>query len=314
MININKVIKKYKYKVYGLIIESEFQLQELYKVEDVNEEVDVNISYGKTPKDIAKELDASELRTKCCPISRGDIWVTVNEIANYNILNGDTIIVDPKEGVDFSRVKAFLLGWCFGILFTQRNIIAIHGSGILVGDKGVIIAGESGAGKSTLAEAFKIKGNSFVTDDVAVIDVNDSLYPKIKPAYSTKKLSKDVMDYFGYDIEKYKRNKKNDDRKRFIVPCDDKFINKEIPLNAVFILAVEDVEDIKVSELKGKEKIDSLMKNGYFLKVEAIQGMRPEYFKQYLNLAQKVKVYRLIRPNNGFTVEKQMEAILNLCN
>lgn len=300
---------KKRYTVYGLNIESEIEIEELKELEDNNANIDVNICYGKTPGHIAKELNKIEIKTRCSPITRNDIWLTVNSIANYNIKDGNNIIIDPIEGGQTKRIKSFLLGWAFGILFTQRNTIAIHGSTIVIDDSGIIIAGDSGVGKSTLSEAFKRKGYCYITDDLSVIDTKDKANPLIKPAYPLRKLCTDAMDYFGYDKELYEMTKKNARRERYKVNLDNKFLNKEVPLKSVFIINIEDVEDVKVKELKGREKIDSLMDNGYFLNVEANIGMRPEYFMQYLNIAKNINVYKLIRPIKGFTVKEQVNKI-----
>ena len=65
-------------------------------------------------------------------------------------------------------MKIYVMCSCLGFIMLQRNMVAIHGGGVIEMDnKAVIFTGDRGAGKSTLTTALRRKGYKFISDDVA---------------------------------------------------------------------------------------------------------------------------------------------------
>lgn len=295
---------KFRYKVYGLNIESEIELSELIKLEDEKENIDVSISYGKVPGEIKEKIN----HTTCVGISKDNICVYVKDIAIYQVTNGNRIIIDPLEDKNNVRIKSFLLGWSFGVLFVQRNTIALHGATIAKGNRAITIVGNSGSGKSSLASEFMKKGYKFLSDDVAPIE-NKSVDVIIHPAYPQQKLCKDTIDNLGYDVSDFEVNRQGNERERYKVPIRDIFIDKSLPLEAIFEIEASDVDFVEIEEVKGSDKIDCFLDNIYFFSVERNSGTRKEYFKQCLDVVSKIPMYKVKRPNGKYTVGKQIELI-----
>lgn len=302
---------KFKYRVYGLNIESELELPELIKLDETNNDnIDVSISYGSAPEDLKQQIN----ETTCVSINRDNLCVYVKDIAVYQVLDGNKIIIDPLKEKDNERIKSFLLGWSFGVLFVQRNTIALHGSAMVKDDKAFIITGHSQAGKSTLAASLKLNGYKFLSDDVSTVDIDSNNNLIINPAYPQQKLCKDTMQKLGYDTNDYKVNRKESERERFKMPMQEYFFDKSIPINSIFQIVVQDTDCVKVEELKGNEKIEYLLENVYFICTERHLGMRPEYFKQCLKMVKDIPFFKIIRPKDRFTIEEQIEEIEKVLN
>ncbi|MEG2017872.1 MAG: hypothetical protein RR128_05360, partial [Clostridium sp.] len=75
-------------------------------------------------------------------------------------------------------------------------------------------------------------------------------------------------------------------------------------------VSVEDIDAVKILELKGGEKIAGIIKNiyrgGY---INDMGGFSPELFKKYFNMSKEVKYYKIIRPSNKNTVSEIIEKI-----
>ncbi|MDU2673346.1 MAG: hypothetical protein E7C49_15175 [Clostridium sp.] len=295
----------YRYTVYGLNIESDIELPELVSIEHKDlgvNNIDINIHYG----------DLSEAKKKIsgyvvASVSRNDMYVSVENIALYRVVNGNEIIVDPEEGAKSDRVRSFLLGRAFGVLFVERGTVAIHGSTIIKDGKGIIIAGHSGAGKSTLSAALKQRGYKFITDDVSALNIDNYEIANIEPAYPLQKICRDTLENLGYKIDNFELSKKTDTRERYVLPSEDSFINDKFPMGAFCEIAIGDNEEVIIEEITGTEKIKSLFRNGYFVNIERNIGLRQDYLTKYIKIAKNIPFYKITRPDGKFTVNEQVE-------
>lgn len=298
--------KIYNYKVYGKNVTSEIVLPELL-TNDCKEQgdTDVTISYGSMPK----EIYAGVQEGRWFNYEKNKMWFSIKNVAKYYIFDGNTIIVDPCNNADSHEVKTFLLGSAFGMLLIQRQIIAIHGSTIVINGQAVTITGEQGAGKSTLSSALRDKGYSFMADDVSVTGKGDSKATIVYPGYPQQKLCRNAMEEMGYDIEAYKRI--DEGRDKYAIPVYNNFINEPVKLGAVFEIAVTDCPNVEIEEIIGIEKLKAFLKNIYRVEVTQFSGMSSQYFKNCIDISKEVPLYKIKRPKNKFSVEEQINVIEN---
>lgn len=303
MILDNKRKKTYGYRVYGLNIKSEIILSELIPLIDTEYTVDVTISYGK----IIARKDQNNENEITYKSNLRDISYVIDGIAGYYVSNGDTIIVEPCDNTDMEMLKIFLLGYTFGILLFQRNNIAIHGGTIVIGDRGVIFTGDSGAGKSTLTTTLREKGYLFMNDDTSVVSIGNDRIPVVYPGYPQQKLCKDVLIRKGYNLDDYKLIDK--EREKYAVPIHKNFLEKTLPLAAIFEITQGDNSEVEIEKILGIEKLRILQKNIYGISIANQCGVSGEYYKKSLQIAQSVVIFRIKRPKNKFTVEEQIAKI-----
>lgn len=87
------------------------------------------------------------------------------------ILNqdGSEIWIEASPKLSLAYVMDYLLSTVASFLLHLRRRIALHASGVMIGDQAVLFVGDSGMGKSTLAASYALRGHEVVTDDIAGI-------------------------------------------------------------------------------------------------------------------------------------------------
>ena len=300
-----KMEEKYLYIAYELNIQSEILLPELLTLTDKEyPKPDITISYGRVPKNVKQAVEEG----KTFNFEKNKMWFFIKEVAVFYIYNGDTIIVDICEGYNKDYLRLFLLGSAFGMLLIQRNNVAVHGSTLIIEGKSVIFTGLSGAGKSTLSVALRNKGYKFLTDDISAIGQTSDGSFTVKPGFPQQKLCKDAMIKMGYNIDEFV--KVNDDRDKYALPVGSLFSEKAVPLAAIFELAVDDVDKVEIINVTGIEKLLRMMNNIYLMEVTNHSGLENTFFKKCTEIVNKISYYRIIRPREGFSVEQQIELII----
>lgn len=306
----------YYYKIYGLHIKSDYLLEEAMEIQEVAEDnVDVEIVQGELDQRLTTETEIDDknvggyvyrfeakrgwLRSKgqgCCLMEDGS-KVTYQLKENYNPLVMNQI---------------FLSGVLPSILI-QREEIAMHGSGILWGEKAIVISGVSGAGKSTLARELLKNGGIFMADDTVALGLKDhKVYAQ--GGYPQQKICLDAME-----------DEENSDTELILLPPDggeakyavrlkQGFCMEEKELRALFIVQVEDVEQVTLAEIQGSEKIKYLINNLYKYRTYTEIGMSVEVFKKCIEVANIVKIYTISRPKQGMTVKDQMNEMKKVLN
>lgn len=299
--------KKYYYSIYGLTIESDLEIKYLIELKNI-EKIDVIIKYDIMPEYIHKSI--SEGVDYC--FKKKDSWFYIDDVAIYRIKEGKEIYIEMlNEKSD--NVKTFLLGSAFGCALIQRNIVAIHGSTIIINNKGVIITGDMGAGKSTLTLGLLRKGYKFLADDVSVITEGENGEKVANPAYPSQKLCRDAALKFGFNITKL--TKTDDERDKFIIPSINNFLFEKKKVNYIFEVIINDDEsnnEVEVEEIKGIDKFNALLKNVYRISIALSMGINTAYFGNVTKIASEIKYYRIKRPMNLFTVDNQIDKIIQV--
>ena len=295
-------VKKYYYKVYGLNIESEIKIQELIVLNEKDKKnIDVTISIGRIPESIITAREYGLLEG----FKKDEMWFYIKDIATYYVKNGKEIIVEPYRDINDHYIKTYILGSAFGLMLIQRNIVAIHGGSVLIDDKAIICTGDTGAGKSTLTSALRLNGAKLVADDVSAIDIKDEIM--VYPAYPQQKLCGDAVRKLGYNTKDFIRI--DEGRDKYAIPSKAEFISEAVKLSAIFEITVGNVERVQLEEIRGSEKMNTIMKNIYRGYVNQIVGLDREYFKKCLKITKDIEVYRIIRPKDEFTVNEQIQLI-----
>ena len=300
---------KYYYRVYGVNIESKIEVPE-FEVIDSNSDIDVKLSFGVVNEEII-DLITQGYRAK---YEKQDMWFYIEDVAIFHIYNGDTVTIEPMGDKNNKMIKLYIMGSVMGMILLQRNMVAIHGGGIVIDGKGCIFTGQKGAGKSTITTALRKKGYKFIADDVCSINIGER--NTINYGFGYQKICEDAMEKLGYNLNDYEPFRGDLNVNKYIVPAFDEFTKEEVPLEALFELTVGDVDEVKIEEVLGASKMNRLIEN--IFRIEMIRysgGMEPAYFKKCLDIAKNTRMYRITRPKDVFSVEQQIglirEVLLN---
>lgn len=299
--NEGKAICKYRYKAFGTNIESDFVLPQLMCGEG---EPEVIILKGRVPGEISGVIaEASFFQA-----TNTELLFYVHGVGKYYVGHGKRIIVEPESEANEQLVTLYLLGSAMGALLFQRGVLPVHGSAVVVNNASVIITGDSGAGKSSLTLAFRKRGFLYLTDDVAALEQRtEGIY--VQPAYPQQKLWKDCIETMGGTVNDLAQI--NEDKSKYFSPAVKGFCNSPVRLEAICELTPEECDDVRLQVINGVEKMNVLMKNIYRYQLTDFFGRREDYFRKCVDIANRVRVFRLVRPIGRFSVDRQVELLLS---
>lgn len=293
-------MRKYHYYAFGLNISSEFELPELLPSKG---KTDVEIIHG-----IIDEVAPDLNEKKIIKFTKDDIIYQLKTEAGCRIIKGEKVIVQPHKSLSHSAIRLFILTSVMGCLLYQRKLFAIHGSSIVINGKCVIIAGYSGAGKSSLTSSFIQKGYKFLSDDISVIcENNGEIY--VQPGYPYRKLHSDSANALSINTGSLEII--DSEEEKYLVPAIDHYIQEPVPLYALIELAVGKDEYVTLEKITGANIISILIGNIYRRSIAHHLKLNDYYFYKSGYIASKIKAFKLTRPQNQYTFDKQMDLILN---
>lgn len=291
------------YRCYGFTISSEISLPELIVADDGIERCDesVHIVIGDVSHDGLTEgmqlgpfLWASE----------NALWLRVPGVARFLVRDGKEIRIAPEPGADEDSIRVFLLGSAFGAILFQRGHLVLHGNAIRIGDYCMVCAGDSGAGKSTLAAAFMQRGHQILADDVVPVDAQC----RALPGFPRIKLWQDTADHLKIHTGGLRRIRP--DIHKYNFPVLQQFADQPLRVRWIYILARHNKAETLFEPIRGMDRFSPLHDNTY--RVRYLEGMalKAQHLKLCGQLAGRIRLARLTRPDFGFTADALAERIL----
>jgi hypothetical protein len=275
-----------RYKAFGLVIDSGLPLPKLLPS---SEEADITIRLGKVPKRLNTLL--SESRFYQCNASQ--ILITLETIARYFIQNGEEITIEVAQDSNEQSVQTILFGTGLAAVLHQRGALPLHGSALALGDEAILILGASGAGKSTTSAALMKRGLRLLSDDIAVIKLEENERPMVYAGIPQQNLWQETLDYFEKSSEaleelKLKLNK-------YVLPIRENFCEKDLPIRCIYILEPKETE-LELEALRGLESLHALA--GQIFREQFLNPINGSslLMKKLLMLANAVPIRRIHRP------------------
>jgi len=233
------------------------------------------------------------LETDNLRVSPHECLLSVPEVGRFYIREGREVVYSVASGADPEWVKLCLNGQVLVALLHQRKIINFHASSFIYNDRGVMILGETGAGKSSLTVSFALTGAGFLTDDLTPVVFNGT-EPSIMLLQRKVKIRKDTAVELGIDSLQLTEAEAGTGKKYFsIEPVQ---VNP-FPLNLILKTDTGQVDAPVFSTPEPADKFALLRSE--VCSWEILAGM-PEteesYLHQILDIVQKVKIFRVTRP------------------
>lgn len=297
----------YKYKGFGLHIESEIELPEL--IPENFEERDVWILVGKTPE--ALHGDGVKIKGETS-FSASEFLTRVPGVACYYACYGRQLTVEPAEGVDIESVRVFLLGKGMAAILHQQMKVLLHASGILTDKGAVLFAGNSGAGKSTIAGILQKNGCRVFTDDMAVISpqhLKEEGKVYILPSYRIIRLWQKSIDHIGIDLKKEAHLQVRKRVSKFSLWNEDMGTEPARVYKIFLLVQDREAEEIEIQKLPAIEAFHRLRTLTYSSMMLEGLGLRKEHFNAMSALAAQTEVYELKRPAHRDTYNEMMQQL-----
>jgi hypothetical protein len=298
--------RKAVYKAFGFKIISDIPLPELplqvSSNHEYNSDIEIRINNLCELRNLLKDKPYQHI------VQDNKVMFNIPEVGFFTIFKGNTVIVDPIQGVDEGLLRLYLLGSCMGALLMQRGILPLHGSGVVINGKVYAFVGDSGAGKSTLAAAFLNEGFKLVSDDIIAISFfHNSDIPVVIPGYPQQKLWLQSLEQLEIESNNllpiYQRETK------FSVPVLTKFSDKTMPLGGIFELVKSDCKQGEILTIKKLQKIHTLFRHTYRNFLVPRLGLMDWQFQTTTKVCNMTKLYQLSRPNVGFSTTQLISLI-----
>lgn len=302
----NSIRPLYRYSAFGLRIDSEIRLPELLLSDDAGN-ADVIIRYGKVPDKIDLPLEEGYYYQA----AGGQFLLRVADVAAYYVTNGAQIVVQPDKKENDHLSRLYLLGTVMGVLLMQRGIVPIHGSAVDINGCGVVFTGISGAGKSTMAAGLHRLGYSLLADDVSAVTCDRNGVYWIQPGYPQQKLCQASAALMGIDTAVLDRI--DEDWDKYAVPVIEGFRKLPIPLTAIYEIMATPGADVSIVPLKGIMKFAAIKGNIYRTEFANSLGLKYKHFRYCGGLAKQTRVFRMTRPENNLSLDRQVEILVRHC-
>ena len=286
-------IAHFYHRVFGLEIQSEFELPEL---EAGQGNADVQIAFADVPLQLPETLNGL-FRYDC---SSDRFLLQAEGTANYLVDQGTRILVDTKCAVP-ELWRVLLYSNCMAALLQQRGIVPLHSSVVLSKLGALLIAGPSGAGKSSLAGALADSGFPVVADDIGALSLDSSGKAQVALGIRRLRLARQALKQLNLDANRYPRT--HGGAEKFEVPpshwhCTNPPQN-HYPIAAVIFLSVWDRPDFRTEAISGAKKVQLLLNHTYrdcFLSGAKSQHNR---LKMAYALAAQVPMFSISRPSSN---------------
>ena len=285
-----------QYRVYGITVSSEIPLYNLPQTEELPEAF---IRYGKISYKHIPEGAENFYYSK-----RQVLFSTTREI--FSITDGKQITIQPGADTDPHDLAAFILGWGFAFLFTQRGFSALHCTALSIKGRGLLISGISGSGKSTTALSLIKRGYAYLTDDIAMVNpLTDDL---LLPAYPLQKVCRDV----ALTLPEKQLLYINEERDKFACLNEKDFCNTPVPLKTLVLLRPAEVSRVEAEEITGLDKFLRTLECLFLAEIYSHVGTPEEDKLRCLKLAEKLRVFVIKRPLTGNSLREVCDCVEKL--
>ncbi len=274
----------------GLYIKSVLHFPELQTSTNAP---DVSITFGKFP-DVLKEANYSDNFQQ---INLQEYQLNMPSIAKFLVKNTNEVIIDAYPNADVADIRMYFLASILPVLVHKHNLLPLHSCSININGNVFLIGGVSGAGKSTFALGMHRKGYDILNDDVSTIGFDETDNPIAYIGYRQIKLLTESLENYGYELTDFE--KLNTEITKFRFPLQDEISHNSLPIKAVFLLEHDPQKEVvDIQELKGLESFLQLTKNTFRVELLRELGLKKNHFDLCSKIAQKIKVFKVSRPQN----------------
>ena len=295
----------FKYKVYGLIIESEVEIMQLQKASE-EAKVDAYIRQAACKGEVEEYLEKHGATERRYEIGL-DYSCFENKGGFYVIREGKEISFECRKDYTPDMVTGWLTGFALAMLLLQRRILAIHCSAINCGGDGAfLIAGNPGAGKSSNTRKLMERGFKLMADDVAAVKLEED-GAIVFPAFPYQKLCRNEVE--SRKLDQQELIYINEDKDKFLVPVKENFADEPAKLKFMIYLMVGDVTEVTVKKLSGISQLIGFKNNLFLHRLSGEWENSKEVGELCLKCAGLCPVYMIARPKEGDSQEKIADII-----
>lgn len=315
----------FRYRVYGLTIESDARFPELSRLEKPTERMATDVRIRLRTRREGTPPYSETIQTTTLP--DGTPWLTSGKIRDGYLLRyigmadfildgagADLRCCHVERGVSTDTIRHLVLDQVFPMLLNRRGREALHATAIVTSSGACAFSGPAGSGKSTLAASFFLAGFGALGDDcLPLVEQNGSI--RVLPGYPGMRLWNDARDVLLAESDATTPVAGYTSKRRALESLSAKnFPREPIALSRIFrVIRPKDGEpEISapvIETLPPREAFIELVSSSFPLDL-ADAEMLTRHFRIMEKVASTVPVKRLKVPNDLTALKAIREAIL----
>ncbi len=302
--------RSFHYSAFGLTIESDFCLPELFELSDSGIS-DVRITRVSAVDAPAIPNDSFSFDRPGCTVnvSPGFVSYVWTDIGRVVVRNGKEVTVNRAPGAADEDLAPFLTGAVLGNLLEQRGKMVLHGSAVSIDGVGVAFLGEKGAGKSTLALYLEKHGCPLLTDDLLPVTVVGDQVQMI-PGPGQIKVWPDSAVSAGLTLEAMPKISKFADKRSY--RCSTGGSDRPVKVDRIYILTEE--PKIRIRRIDLPAAFIELTRHAYISRYLQATGRYADHFKEGSAIVRTIPIFRLGRPHDFNCLPSVSSALMNHVN
>jgi len=298
----------YRYKIYGLFLETEIEFKQLVPAGTFDESDVVRIVEEDVEEEVIRRLTEADA-LKCKYTIGLETSAFMNIGGYYLIKGGKTISFKTKEGYDAQKVSVWLMGFCLAMALLQRGTLAMHCSALLRDKDAFLIVGVPGAGKSSLTRALIESGYGFMADDVAAVRYENG-ENTVYPAFPYQKLCTNELEKRNINLDELIHV--DSDKDKYLVPIGDKFNGNPHPLKALVMITIANIPDVIVQRVMGFDTYRVIRENLFLHKLKGAWENEQKVVEASFKMAGSVPIYLIARPAGKDTLEEVKGEVMKI--
>jgi hypothetical protein len=295
----------YTYALHGLNFNLPFPCPFLPLVE-TDAAPDVTVAYGEVPRELSgAEASDDSWKTGFCWQAAPGRYLLRGGMKSGRFLaqGGNRVTLHLNEKAVDERVLTHSVA---AALLRQRGFLVLHASTANTQRGAIALCGQSQAGKSTTLAAMLKSGCEMVSDDITILRLDGNGRVEVVPGTAMMHLWEDAAQGVGLDVSGFDRHPMR--RGKAAVSASGLPCIEPVPLGSLCILEPCGVEHPVIVPVAGADKLDALMKCVYG---PLFPEEHPALFTLFSTTAGQTDIFRLQRPESGWTVDKVTDLILN---
>lgn len=299
----------HRYRIFGLMVESELELDALIPFNDYNFEIEpIKVTFGSAEQPF-DENPVTEFVD--CKFNNREFYFCVPDVVRFRVTDGCKIIIEPLCE-DWGKMLLFFYSNAIAAVLLQRGLIPFHVSGVLdASGRAWLLAAPSKTGKSTTALMLKERGFELFTDDTALLEIIDkkpmavASYPMVRVWSQTLEKQQVFDDSLAYQmragIDKYG------------IHFHETF--KHEPVEIAGIMFLNDKTDkLRIEQVSSINAFKFLRENVYRSNWVTQMGLETKIYATISGILSKVPTYVAYRPQNQLSFDVYADLIAGMIN
>ena len=201
------------------------------------------------------------------------VWTASTGAHRFRYHDGTEFVIDRaatrveahwEEPLTEADTAVYLLGPVLGFIMRLRDIVPLHASAVMIGERAVAFVGDAWAGKSTTAAAFASLGHAVLSDDLLPIaHINGAILAY--PSHPRLTMWPDSARALFGATEDLPALTPTYDKRYIDLQNGDRFQSTPVPLEVIYVLGARgtDLETMRIETIRPQNALMSLVSNTY---------------------------------------------------